>query len=290
MERRKIRLVLPTGRMHEAVLELLEAAGLSVARTEKDYRPLASDPRFEIKLMKAANVPALVELGKHDAGVTGLDWVRESAAEVEELMDTGLLPVRLVAAAPRGRDPFAAPGGRPLVVASEYERLTRDYMRGRAADWRYVRTHGATEVFPPEDADLIVDNTATGSALAANGLAVIDELFRSTTRFVASPRSLEEPCVREAVEDLCLLMRGALAARERVLLEMNVAAADLGRVVALLPAMKSPTVQPLYQRDGEQAFAVKAAVPRARVAELLPVLRRAGATDLLESALRRVVP
>jgi ATP phosphoribosyltransferase len=285
MERKKMRLVLPTGRMHRAVLELLREAGLDVPSSEKNYRPAASDPDIEVKLLKPANIPTLIELGAHDVGFTGLDWVRESGAAVDCLLDTGLLPVRLVSAAPAGSNPLTDSLDRPVVVASEYENLTRSYMDPLGIDWRFVRTYGATEVFPPEDADLIVDNTATGSALAANRLEILDEILRSTTQLIVNPRSLDSAVVREKVDDLCLLMRSVLAARQRVLLEMNVPQAQLEHVVALLPAMKAPTVQPLY---GNGEFAVKAAVPREQVPRLILRLRRAGASDILETRIRRI--
>lgn len=285
MSSQPIRLVLPTGRMHQAVLALLERAGLSIPRTAKNYRPQANDDRFEVKLMKPANIPTLLDMGSHDIGFSGLDWVRETGSNVETLLDTEILPVRLVSAAPVGAVPFERTD-RPLVVASEYERLTREYMTRRGVEWTFLRTYGATEVFPPEDADMIVDNTATGSALAANHLEAIDLLLRSTTWFIASPQALRRPEVRRAVDDLCLLLRGALDADKRVLLEMNVDGTRLDAVVELLPAMKAPTVQPLY---GNGEYAVKAAVPRDRVAQLIPQLRAAGASDILETDITRVI-
>jgi len=287
MKSAKIRLVIPTGRMYDPVLELLSGAGLIVPRSTKDYRPKAGDPRFEIKLLKAANIPTLLELGAHDIGFSGRDWVEETEARVESVLDTGLLPVRVVAAVPFNRDPFREVRERPMVVASEYERLTRRYMEPKKIDWRFIRTYGTTEVYPPEDADMIVDNMASGSALAANGLEIRDLLLESTTLFLACARSLDRPEVREAVDDLRLLMRSVLEARRRVLLEINVSRERLDEVVAMLPAMKSPTVQPLSV-DG--AYAVKAAVPVAEVAALIPRLKRAGATDILETSLRRVTP
>lgn len=166
----RVKLVVPTGRMQAAVLQLLADAGLAIDRREKEYRPASSDGRFEIKFLKAANIPELVELGAHDLGFSGLDWVRETNAQVATVLDTGLLPVAVVAAAPRGVDPFREGSGRAPVVASEYERITAEYMDSKCSEWTYVRTHGATEVFPPEDADLIVDNVASGRTLAANNL------------------------------------------------------------------------------------------------------------------------
>jgi ATP phosphoribosyltransferase len=287
MREEKIRLVVPTGRMYGAVLRLLADAGLGIPETAKSYRPVPADPRFEVKLMKAANIPTLLELGAHDIGFSGRDWLEESEAKVECMLDTGLLPVRVVAAVPAGTDPIAEIRDRPVVVASEYERLTADYMNRRGVDWRYVRTYGATEVFPPEDADLIVDNTATGSALAANRLETADVLLDSTTLFIANRRALDDPWLREIVEDLRLLMSSVLEARRRVLLEMNVEESKLDRVLKLLPAMKSPTIQPL---SGNHAFSVKAAVLTEQVPHLIPTLRRAGATDILETRLERVTP
>jgi ATP phosphoribosyltransferase len=283
----KIRLVIPTGRLHETVLGLLADAGLQVPRTTKDYRPVASDPRFEIKLVKAANIPTLLELGAHDIGFSGRDWVEESAAAVETVLDTGLLPVRVVSAAPIGADPLRETRDRPMVVASEYERLTREYMKPKRVEWRFIRTYGATEVYPPEDADLIVDNTATGSALAANRLEIRDILLESTALFLGNSRALDRPGVRDAVDDLRLLMSSVLEARRRVLLEINVDRERLAAVVNMLPAMKSPTVQPLSTNG---SFAVKAAVPLDEVPSLIPRLKRAGATDILETRLRRVTP
>lgn len=286
MSNRKIRLVLPKGRMHDTVRSLLGGAGLQLPASQRNYRPHASDPTFQVKLMRAANIPTLVEMGAHDVGFTGLDWVLESGAKVETVLDTGLLPVRIVSAAPVGTRPFKEITGRPIVVASEYENLAADYMRRQNVDWRLVRTYGATEVFPPDDADLIVDNTATESTLAANRLAVLDELLTSSTLFIANRESMRDPFIRERLEDLALLMRSVLDAGKRALLEMNVPGERLEQVVALLPAMKSPTVQPLY---GNGEFAVKAAVPREAVPKLVPILLRAGARDILETEIQRVI-
>lgn len=287
MSNDKIRLVLPTGRLSKAVAELLADAGLQVGSSTKNYRPSSSDPSFEIKLLKAANIPTLIELGKHDIGFTGLDWVLESRARVECVLETGILPVRIVSAAPSGVDPFARSSSKPMIVASEYERLTAEYMKSKQVDFRFVRTYGATEVFPPEDADLIVDNTATGSALRANGLSIVDELLQSNCVFIANEKALNDPQKAATINDLTLLMKSVLDARRRVLLEMNVPGDSLNGVVSLLPAMKAPTVQPLH---GNGAFSVKAAVLKDRVAALIPELRRAGASDILETTLKRVIP
>ena len=198
----------------------------------------------------------MLHVGSRDIGFAGADWVAELGAEVVELLDTGLDPVSVVAAA----TPTFADGGlaqAPFVVASEYQRLTRDWLERRGLQATVVRSYGATEVFPPEDADCIVDNMATGETLRANGLVIVDELMRSSTRLYANPHALERPAKREPIERLVLLLRSVLDARQRVMLEVNVPADRLEAVIAVLPSMREPTMAPLH---GNQGFAVKAAV------------------------------
>lgn len=282
----RVKLVLPKGRQEAEVFTLLAEAGIRVASSSAGYRPACSDARFEVKLLKAANIPKLVEYGAHDVGVTGLDWIRETQSDVVELLDTGLLPVRLVSAAPAGVDPFAGSRDRPLIVASEYENLTRSYMSDRGADFRYVRTFGATEVFPPEDADLIVDNTASGSTLRSNGLEIVDEILRSSTRVIACRDAMNDPAKRTTIEEMALLIGSVLEGRRRVVLDMNVAEERLDALVALLPSMKSPTIQRLH---GEGGYAVRVAVLREEAPALLPAIRRAGATDILQTSIQRAI-
>jgi ATP phosphoribosyltransferase-like protein len=229
----------------------------------------------------------MLQAGSRDVGFAGADWVAELDGRLELLLDTGLDPVRLVAAAPEGILEGGRLPARPLVVASEYERLTRSWVAARGLDARVVRSYGATEVFPPEDADVIVDNTATGATLAANHLAVVDELMRSSTRLYANPDALRDPRCRAAVERLVLLVRSVLEARRRVMVEVNVAGESLPRVLAVLPAMRQPTVSPLADGGG---FAVKAAVPRDLLPDVIPLLREAGGTDVVVTRLTQIVP
>jgi ATP phosphoribosyltransferase len=286
-----VRLGLPKGRMEDGVRRLLADAGVRVAAEARAYRPSLSLAGFAAKLLKPQNLVGMLAAGSRDVGFAGADWVAELGADVVELLDTGLDPVRLVVAAPRellaaGRLP-ERPGGRPLVLVSEYERLARRWLAERAPAASFVRAYGATEVFPPEDADAILDNTATGATLAANGLAVVDEVMRSTTRLYANPRALDDASRRARIEGLVLCVRAALAARARAMVDLNVGEADLGRVVAVLPCMREPTVAPLHRGGG---FAVRAAVPRADLPRLLPMLKAAGATDLVVSSCEQIVP
>lgn len=217
--------------------------------------------------------------------------------DIVELLDTGLDPVRIVVAVPRetlaryGGLPAAGQLGRPVRIAGEMERITRYWMARRGLrdglDAEFVRTWGATEVFPPEDADAIVDITATGATLEANGLAIVDEIMRSSTRLYASAAACADAVRRTAIDDLVTLLRSVLDARGRVLMELNVAPDALEHVCDLLPCMRQPTISPLHHGGG---YAVKAAVPRDALPLLIPRLRAAGGSDILVSPLQQVVP
>src|SRR6058998_2210657 len=276
-----LRLGLPKGRMESGVLSLLGDAGIHVRPGARGYRPDVSLPETEAKLLKPQNVVEMLAAGSRDAGFAGADWVAELEADVIELLDTQLDPVQIVAAAP-GELP-----DRHIVVASEYERLARAWIAERRLAADFVRSYGATEVFPPEDADVIIDNTATGSTLEANGLRVVDELMRSSTRLYANTAALEDPARRRRVDDLVMLLDSVLVARRRVMLEVNASAECLEAVVAVLPSMRQATVAPLYGNGG---YAVKAAVPREALPEVIPAVKAAGGTDLVVSTFSQIVP
>lgn len=283
----EVRLALPKGRTQDGVFALLGEAGIRVSGGGRDYRPSVSIDGFGVKILKPQNIVEMLHAGTRDLGFAGADWVAELGADLVELVDTKLDPVALVAAAPtrllvEGRLPE-----RRLVVASEYRRITTDWIRDQGLDATFLRTYGATEVFPPEDADCIVDNTATGSTLRANDLAVIDTLLCSSTRLYASRGAYEDPGKRAAIDRFTMLIRSVLEARNRVLLELNVEAGRLEELIRALPAMREPTISALH---GNGAFAVKAAVPREGLTELIPELKRCGGTDLLVSNPSQIVP
>ena len=282
-----LRIALPKGRMQDGVLALLRDAGLDVRLSERGYRPIVGLPGTETKLLKPQNVVEMLALGTRDVGFAGGDWVAELGAEIVELLDTQLDPVRLVAAAPVA----LLEGGRlpegPLVVASEYERLTRRWIEDARLVARFVRSYGATEVFPPEDADCIVDNTATGSTLSANGLAIVATLLTSSTRLYASRAAMDDPARRTRIEDLALVLGSVLDARRRVMVEVNVVADRLEAVCGALPCMREPTIAPLH---GAAGFAVKAAVPRKLLASVIPDIRARGGTDIVVSAISQILP
>ena len=282
-----VRLALPKGRMQAEVLALLDAAGLRVRAGAREYRPTIAAGAFNVKVLKPQNIVEMLAGDSRDIGFAGADWVAELEADVVELLDTGLDPVRLVAAAPND----LLEGGElrcreNLVVASEYPRLTGAWIDRSELGARLVRSYGATEVFPPDDADLIVDNTATGATLAANGLTIIDTLMSSSTRLYANPRALDDPARCRAIQDVTILLASVLEARQRVMCEVNVCAERLEAVCAILPCMREPTVSLLH---GGAGYAIKAAVPRASLPKLVPLIKATGGSDIVITALTQLV-
>lgn len=281
-----LQLAIPKGRIQAGVVSLLEAAGVSVSQTSREYRPVVSLAGFDSKILKPQNIVEMIVLGSRDIGFAGADWVRELKADVVELLDTKLDPVKIVAAAPQSLLIEGELPNRPLVIASEYEQITKYWIQSNNLDATFLKSFGATEVFPPEDADCIVDNTATGSTLKVNNLEIIDELMTSSTRLIANPRSLEDPEKRERIESLVLLMNSVLEARERVMLEVNVENEKFDTLVKILPAMGEPTVSRLYNDMG---FSLKVAVPKKEVPELIPLIKAGGGTDILVTSLNQIV-
>ncbi len=282
-----IHLAVPKGRIEVGVTVLLGAAGIELRSGPRGYRPVPSVPGYEVKLLKPQTIVEMLAAGSRDVGFAGADWVAETNADLVELLDTGLDPVRMVVAAPESLLDEGALPRRPLVVASEYERLTRRWLERRGLRATFVRSYGATEVFPPEDADVIVDITATGETLAANRLVVVEELLRSSTRLYASPIALDSPEKKTAIEGLVLSLRSVVEARHRAMVELNVTREELESVIEILPCMREPTIAHLHADAG---LSVKAAVPRADLAQLIPALKERGATDIAVTKLEQIVP
>jgi ATP phosphoribosyltransferase len=286
----KLRILIPKGRIFDEVARLFDDAGFPISLADRTYRPVIGAGTqadwLDAKIMKPQNVGELLELGSHDAGFTGIDWIRESGADVEEILDLGFDRVRIVAAVPASADEKTL-RSKKLVAATEYVRLAEEWLKGSGYEYRILRTFGATEVFPPDDADMIIDNTSSGQTLKDNGLRIVATLLESSTRFVASRAAMQNPEKRNLIEELAMLFHAVLDGRERVMLEMNVSEDKFGELVSGLPAMRSPTVAPLCGNDG---YAVKIAVRKGEVPGIIPGLKRLGATDIVEYDLRKVVP
>ena len=282
-----IRFALPKGRTQSAVVALLAEAGIGLREGARNYRPELSLTGFETKLLKPQSVVEMLHQGSRDVGFAGADWVAEHSADVVELFDTGLDPVRLVAAAPAALLDGGKLPAKKLVIATEYVRLAGAWAQGAGVHAEILRSYGATEVYPPEDADCIVDNTASGSTLAANGLAIVAELMTSSTRLYANPRAFADASRRRRIEDLVMLLRSVLEARRRVMVEVNVSDANLEAVIKVLPCMREPTIARLH---GEGGYAVRAAVPRKDLPGVIVEIKRRGGTDIVVTNLSQLVP
>lgn len=281
-----LKLALPKGRMQSGVFELLAGAGIFLRHGSREYRPTLNIEGYDVKLLKPQAIVEMLHLGTRDLGFAGADWVAEQGVELVEVLDTKLDQVDLVVAAPpdllvEGRLP-----DRKLVVASEFQNLTNRWADARGFGDVFVRSYGATEVFPPEDADCITDISASGATLAANGLQIVETIMKSSTRLYASPKAWVDEDKRGRIEGFAMLIRSVLDARGRVMIEMNVAGRDLEALVALLPCMREPTVSPLHHEGG---YAVKVAVPREQLPALIPAIKAVGGTDIVATEVAQIV-
>ncbi|MFT5303867.1 MAG: ATP phosphoribosyltransferase [Mariniblastus sp.] len=281
-----VRMALPKGRMFDQVADLLKGAGISIRNSERGYRPTISLPDFDAKLLKPRNVISMLAADSRDIGFAGEDWIQETGTEIHELLDTQMNPVRLVVAAPKEIVVDGKLPNRKIVIATEYPVLAQRWIDANQLDAEIVQTFGATEVFPPEDADCIIDNTATGSTLRANGLEIIDDIMTSSTRLYASNFAMENPQLRARIEDFAMLIEAVLQARSRVMMDLNVSQENLESVVACLPSMRTPTVSPLSDTGW---VAVRAAIPRKELAEIIPKLKSAGAFDIVTTSPEQIV-
>ena len=290
-----LRLVLPKGSLERATLELFEAADLAVIRSSGvDYRATIDDPRVsEVRILRPQEIPEYVAEGLFDLGITGRDWIEETASEVATLGElryskATARPIRLVLAVADdspAREVSDLPEG--VRVSTEYPQLTRRFLSDHGVKAEVRLSHGATEAKIPEIADAVVEITETGRALRAAGLRIIATILESYTELIANPDSYADEVKRHAMEQLMTLLTGTLIARGRVLVKLNVAADALDSVIELLPAMKSPTVSKLFGEDG---FAVEAVVPKHTINTLIPALKDHGATDIIELPIAKIVP
>jgi ATP phosphoribosyltransferase len=282
-----LKLALPTGRIQQNVYKLLEEAGIRISGGPRSYRPTLSAEGFDTKILKTQNIVEMLAIGRRDIGFAGHDWVQEKRADVVHLLDTGFDKVRIVAAAPFGFPEAEAYQGRTLVIATEYVQLAQDWIDLKGMDAKVIRSYGTTEVFPPEDADCIVDNTSTGETLKTSGLQILDELMQSSTALFASQQAMANPDLRGRIEDFVLLIQSVLDARDRVMVEVNVSRESLEAVAACLPSMRQPTVAALH---GDAGFVVKSAVKRTDLPTLIPLIKAKGGTDIVVSAISNVIP
>src|SRR6266566_4979631 len=289
-----LRLVLPKGSLERATLQLFEDADLAVVRSsEVDYRATVDDPRVaDVRILRPQEIPRYVAGGLFDVGITGRDWIEETGAEVTTLAElhyskATARPIRMVLAVASDAGWKAVedlPAG--VRVHTEYPDLTRRFLEKHGVRAEVSLSYGATEAKIPEIADAVVEITETGRALRAAGLTVLDTILVSHTELIANPVAHENPERRKAMEQIETLLTGALEARGRVLVKLNVEEANLAGVIALLPALRSPTVSKLA---GSGAYAVETVVAKAEINTLIPALKDQGATGIIELPIAKIV-
>ncbi len=289
-----LRLVLPKGSLEAATLQLFEDADLALTRaSDVDYKATIDDPRVvDVTILRPQEIPRYVADGLFDVGVTGRDWIEETSVEVVTLTElhyskATARPIRMVLAV-GGDSPWRTVADLPpdVRVHTEYPELTRRFLEKHGVDARVTLSYGATEAKIPEIADAVVEITETGRALRAAGLRVLDTILVSYTELIANPVAYADDEKRRAMEQLQTLLLGALEARGRVLVKLNVDEANLSGVIALLPALKSPTVSKLYGEDG---YAVETVVAKSDINILIPALKDHGATGILELPIGKIV-
>lgn len=287
----KLKILLAKGRIYESVYELLNDVGISIHLPDRTYFPTTNQDDLAFQVVKPQITSDLLAQNKADVGFSGKDWVYENGVQddVEEIMDLGFDPVRIVAAIPETKD-YDALLKEKVTIATEYQALTKKYIESKKIDGTIFRTWGTSEGFVQDNdealAQILIDNTSTGSSLRANRLKIVDTLMESSTRMYASKAAMADPAKKQKIMELKMLFEAVLAARSRVMLEMNVSKANFDALIKGIPSMKSPTVSPLFGDDG---YAVKIAVKKSEVPTLLPKLRTLGATDILEYELRKVI-
>lgn len=313
----KVRFAIPKGSLEKATLDLLEQAWFKISIDERSYRPILSDPEIEAKMLRPQEIPLFVAEGLQDVGITGLDWVKETCADVETLLDLQYGYVKLVAAAPKHirQANFTElcesiwKENRTLRVSTEYLNISEEFVSSNPAYkqrfgskrplvitpwWRrgenklatIYLSFGATEAKPPEDADVIIDVTQTGRSLEQNNLKILDVVMTSSAMLIANKRALLDKQKREKIYDILTLLKGVVDARERIHIFVNVKKENLEKLVRELPALKKPTISPLSE---EGWFSVNTVIEKSQFLKLLPTLRKL-AQGLVVHYPRQILP
>lgn len=290
--RKILRIGLPKGSLQESTLKLFRKAGYHVSVSGRSYYPVFDDAEIEAMLIRAQEMARYVEDGILDCGLTGYDWIREQNADVKEVAELnyakeGLRPVRWVIAVPNDSRIKTVRDLNGKRIATELVGFTKRYLKSKKVRAEVDFSWGATEVKPPHLADAIVELTETGSSLRANNLRIVETILQSSTRFISNRKAWQNTWKRQKMENLVMLLKGALAAEEKVGMKMNVRQADLKRVLSLLPAMHSPTISLL---SDEGWYDLDVVIDEKKVRELIPKLKKAGASGIVEYQLNKVIP
>ncbi len=287
-----LKLGLPKGSLQESTLKLFRKAGYHISVSSRSYYPTFDDPEMQAMLIRAQEMAGYVESGILDCGLTGKDWIMEQNAAVHEVAELiyakeGLRPVKWVIAVPNASKIKTVKDLKGKRIATELVGFTKRYLKSKGVKAEVDFSWGATEVKPPHLADAIVELTETGNSLRANNLRIVETILQSSTRFIANKKSWHEKWKRQKMENIVLLLKGALAAEEKVGLKMNVPQKSLKRVMSLLSAMHSPTISQLSDTGW---YALEVMTQEKLVRELIPKLKMAGASGIVEYPLNKVIP
>jgi ATP phosphoribosyltransferase len=290
-----LKLVIPKGSLEGTTLDILDCADLTVRRSgDREYHARIDDPRIEqVRILRPQEIPKYVEDGFFDLGITGHDWVRESGADVAEVADlpytkTDVGTIVRIVLAVAGDSPYHKPQDLPdgLRVSTEYPNLVEEYFRRMGKKAIVYLSYGATEAKVPEMADAVAELTETGGTLRKHGLRIVDTILESTTKLIANKESFADDAKRQLMEEIKLLILGAMNARGKVLIKFNVAEGDLDGVVEVLPSMKAPTLSHLLNKE---YFAVESVVEKRGINLLIPELVKRGAEDIIEIPISKII-
>jgi ATP phosphoribosyltransferase len=287
----KLKLGIPKGSLENATFELFRRAGFQITTSSRSYFPSIDDPEIECMLIRAQEMARYVEDGVLDAGLTGRDWVEENESKVETVADLiyakqSFGKVRWVLAVPEASSFHSVKDLNGKIIATELVSATKRYLAANGVTAKVEFSWGATEVKPPELADAIVEVTETGSSLRANKLRIIETVLESNTQLIANVSSWADPQKRRKLEDIRMLLQGAINALSRVGLMLNVEKANLQAVLAVLPALKDPTISHL---SDENWLAVNTILEESTVRSILPRLKEAGAQGIVEYPLNKII-
>jgi len=291
MGERVLKLGIPAGSLQEATAELFRKAGYKLSFASRSYYPTIDDPEIQCTLIRAQEMARYVENGSLDCGLTGKDWIVENDAKVEELAElvfskVSRRPVRWVLAVPNDSPIHEPKDLEGKVIATEVVNITKRWLASHGVTAHVEFSWGATEVKPPKLADAIVEVTETGSSLRANNLRIVCELLESTTRFISNAAAAAETWKRRKMDDLLLMLHGAMNAENKVVLMMNIRNSDLNAVLAVLPALQKPTISALSDPDWAAVITV---LEEQTVRSIIPQLKRAGATGIVEFPLSKLI-
>ncbi|MBI4823240.1 MAG: ATP phosphoribosyltransferase [Nitrospirae bacterium] len=290
--RKILKLGLPKGSLQESTLKLFRKAGYHISVSARSYYPQFDDPEINAVLIRAQEMAGYVEKGILDCGLTGKDWILEGNANVHEVTELiyakeGLNPVKWVVAVPNDSKIKALKDLAGKRIATELVGFTKRYLKERGIRAEVDFSWGATEVKPPHLADAIVELTETGASLKANNLRIVETILQSSTRLIANKKAWKDKWKRVKIETIVMLLKGALAAEEKVGLKMNVSQKSLNRVLSILPSMHSPTISTLTDKGW---FDIDVVIDEKTVRDIIPRLKKAGATGIVEYQLNKVIP